>query len=154
MAAFDAGVRSAEAASKFIDQQLSAGSRTFESGAMRDSEDGKYDFEGFLSPQVLAEFAAYMHKNRFLKDGRVRDSDNWQGGMPRDVYMKSMLRHLMDLWLLHRGHPAVRPETGEQVSLGDTLGGLLFNLQGYWLQVIREECERNATLDMVKALGL
>ena len=96
--------------------------RQFDSGATRDSEQGKYDFEGFLSPLVLMEYARYMDKHRHLADGTVRGSDNWQSGMPLDVYMKSLLRHVFDLWLLHREGEARRPETGELVDVHDALG--------------------------------
>lgn len=113
--------------------------RKFEDGVIRDSDDQKLDFEGFLSPAVLWAFAEYMHKHRKLPDGSMRGSDNWQGGMPLDVYLKSLLRHVMDLWMLHRGFKPVRPENGEEVSLSDTLGGILFNLQGFWLQTLKGE---------------
>jgi hypothetical protein len=122
-----------------LSEAATAITRFFESGATRDSDAGKLDFEGFLSPQVLWAFAEYMHKNRFMADGTVRGSDNWQGGMPLEVYMKSLVRHFMDLWLMHRGHKVVRPETGEEATLADTLGGIFFNLQGYWLETIRKD---------------
>lgn len=77
--------------------------RTFETGANRDVDEGKLDFEGFLSPTVLKRYAEYMHKNRTLRDGSLRDSDNWQKGIPIDVYMKSMYRHFFDVWSNHRG---------------------------------------------------
>lgn len=111
--------------------------RSFEGGATRDADTGKYDYEGFLSPAVLREFAAYMHKHRQMPDGSTRGSDNWQAGMPVDVYMKSLIRHVFDLWLIHRGEDSTRPENGEVVSVDDALGGILFNLQGFWLQTLR-----------------
>jgi hypothetical protein len=63
--------------------------RKFDAGSIRDSEEGKYDYEGALSPLVLERFAAYMHKHCTLADGSTRTSDNWQKGMPKDVYIKS-----------------------------------------------------------------
>ena len=71
--------------------------RKFESGATRDTDEGKLDFEGFLSPLVLERFARYMHKNRVQSDGSLRDSDNWQNLFGEDHYavcMKSLWRHL------------------------------------------------------------
>jgi len=50
--------------------------RTFKTGATRNDDTGKLDFEGFLSPIALEKFAEYMHKNRIQADGNVRDSDN------------------------------------------------------------------------------
>ena len=46
--------------------------RKFETGATRDEEIGKYDFEGFLAPTVLVRFAEYMHKHRIQADGNIR----------------------------------------------------------------------------------
>lgn len=95
--------------------------RTFSTGATRDTGQDKLDYEGFLSPVVLRAYAEYMHKNRVQSDGSLRDSDNWQKGMPLSVYMKSMWRHFMDVWTAHRqGKPIVQP-----------LCALLFNVMGY-----------------------
>lgn len=111
--------------------------RHFETGASRDGDAEKWDPEGFLSPRVLRAFCAYMHRNRTMADGSLRASDNWQRGIPLDVYMKSLLRHVMDLWALHRGVPAVRPETGQPATVDEALGGLLFNAMGYWHEASR-----------------
>lgn len=67
--------------------------RTFDTGATRDTDEGKLDFEGFLSPLALERFAEYMNKHRQQSDGSLRDSDNWQKGIPVKQYMKSMWRH-------------------------------------------------------------
>jgi len=56
--------------------------RTFESGATRDDDGTKLDFDGFLSPQALEAYAKYMHKHRVQSDGKLRASDNWKHGMP------------------------------------------------------------------------
>lgn len=105
--------------------------RTFVTGAYRDSDDDKYDYEGFLSPLVLEAYAAYMHKHRTQSDGQMRDSDNWQRGIPPEQYMKSAWRHFMDLWKEHRGYPS-------RDGLDEALGGLLFNVMGYWHEHLRE----------------
>ncbi len=97
--------------------------REFTTGATRDTDEGKYDFEGFLSPIVLVRYAEYMHKHRVQADGAVRDSDNWQKGIPSEAYMKSLLRHVMDVWLLHRGEPA-------REELEWALCAVLFNAMG------------------------
>jgi hypothetical protein len=72
--------------------------RTFGTGATRDLDVNKLDFEGFLSPLVLKRYAEHMHKARKLPDGSLRASDNWQLGIPKDAYMKSMFRHFFDVW--------------------------------------------------------
>ena len=95
--------------------------RTFETGATRDTDEDKPDYEGFLSPEVLATFGRYMHRHRMQADGKLRDSDNWQRGIPADAYMKSAWRHFMDWWWAHR-------HGGEAT---EALCALLFNAMGY-----------------------
>jgi len=107
--------------------------RTFNGGATRDTEDGKLDFEGFLSPSVLIRFAEYMQHHRIQSDGNLRDSDNWQKGIPRSAYMKSMWRHFMDVWTLHRGGT---PASG--TDLEEALCAMLFNVQGMLFEVLRD----------------
>lgn len=113
--------------------------RTFASGATRNLDDNKLDYEGFLSPLVLEVFARYMNSHRRQADGKLRDSDNWQKGMGKSVYMKSLWRHFMDLWHLHRGHQPVSPETGEPVSIETAISACLFNLQGYLHEHLQPE---------------
>ena len=107
-------------------------SRVFDTGASRNSDEGKLDFEGFLSPIVLKAYAEYMHKNTFLEDGTRRDSDNWQKGIPVPAYMKSMYRHFFDVWSNYRGLET--PETQVQ-----NLCGLLFNTMGMLHEILKEE---------------
>ena len=100
------------------------GVREFDTGATRNVDASKFDYEGFLSPLALERFAEYMHANRTQADGTFRDSDNWQKGIPFDSYMKSMWRHFFDVWKWHRGLPA-----GEDIETA--LCALMFNAQGY-----------------------
>lgn len=100
--------------------------RTFASGATRDTSDGKLDFEAFFSPLVLLRYAEYMHKNRTRSDGTLRDGDDWQQGMDHDEYMKSLQRHNMDAWLIHRGYPDDARE-----DIVTALCGIIFNAMGY-----------------------
>jgi len=111
--------------------------RKFDTGATRDTANNKLDFEGFLSPTVLDLFVEYMNKNRVQSDGSIRDSDNWQKGIPMPVYVKSGWRHFFHWWKLHRGLEC-RDEKGNLVTMRDAIGGLLFNVMGYaheWLKV-------------------
>ena len=98
--------------------------RQFSSGAVRNDDTEKLDFEGFLSPTAIEHYANYMHKNRIQADGNVRSSDNWQLGIDLDSYMKSMFRHFFDVWKSHRGL-----ETPEDMITN--LSALMFNVQGY-----------------------
>lgn len=104
--------------------------RVFETGATRDTDQGKFDYEGFLSPIALERFAAYMNKNRVQADGKLRDSDNWQKGIPRDAYMKSMFRHFMEAWSIHRGH--------KEGDITEALSAILFNVQGYLHEELKD----------------
>jgi hypothetical protein len=104
-------------------------SRAFDTGATRDTEVGKYDYEGFLSPLVIERFARYMNENRVQSDGKIRDSDNWQKGMPKSVYMKSAWRHFLDMWKEHRG---LFTKDGMEVALC----GLMFNVMGYLHEIL------------------
>lgn len=113
--------------------------REFETGATRDSDENKWDFEGFLSPHVLEAYAAYMHKNRLQADGKLRDSDNWQKGIPIDAYMKSMWRHFFAVWKGHR--------TGALQD--EELCALLFNVMGMLHERIKE---RNHAARVTSAL--
>jgi hypothetical protein len=106
--------------------------RHFETGATRDDEDGKYDYEGFISPLVEKRFAAYMHQHRLQADGKMRSSDNWQKGIDPDAYIKSAARHFMDWRLHHDGFPREANE-----SLEDALCALMFNTMGYLFEVLR-----------------
>ena len=51
--------------------------RKFDTGATRNNDETRLDYEGFLSPLVLERFAQYIHKNRVQDDGTIRASDNW-----------------------------------------------------------------------------
>ena len=105
--------------------------RYFTGGAYRDLDESKLDYEGFLSPEVLKRYAEYMHKNRKQSDGKMRDSDNWQGGIPKTVYMKSMWRHFMELWTIHREMLDNGDMTDSPAELQEALCALAFNVFGY-----------------------
>jgi len=113
--------------------------RTFETGATRTSDKGKPDYEGFLSPLALAEFGAYMLSHQEQADGNIRPSDNWQKGIPLPDYMKSLWRHLMAAWTLHRGFPVPNDEQGRPVTLKTALAAVVFNAQGYLHELIKAE---------------
>jgi len=75
----------------------------------------------------LREYAKYMNKHRIQSDGKLRDSDNWQKGFGKDHYkvcVKSLLRHVMDLWLEERGFAS-------RDGIEDALMGIMFNVMAY-----------------------
>ena len=104
--------------------------RKFDTGATRGSEDNKYDYEGFLDPFVLERYGEYMHAHRTQADGKPRAADNWQKGMSKNSYKKSLLRHTFDTWRVWRGGTVYDPETGEAVSLQSLLCAIMFNVMG------------------------
>lgn len=113
--------------------------RTFgDDSGCRDIDDDKLDFEGFISPIVFEEYAKYMHENRFLKDGTVRASDNWQKHFGKDHYavcMKSMLRHVFDIWKEHRGMKS-------REGLSKALMGAMFNIIAYADKYFKDEIKK------------
>ena len=112
--------------------------REFSTGATRNLDDNKLDYEGFLSPLVLEEFAKYMHTHRLQADGKLRASDNWQKGIPQDAYIKSLWRHFMSVWKMHHGHCAV-DENGKPVTMKQELTAVMFNVMGYLHEEIKKE---------------
>lgn len=112
--------------------------RRFETGATRDIDSNKHDYEGFISPLVIREFGRYMHEHRFQKDGSVRESDNWQKGIPQDQYVKSLMRHFMDVWTLHRGYKTIDFD-GNEVNMKDALNGIIFNASGILHTILLKE---------------
>lgn len=109
--------------------------RQFKTGATRDSEEGKIDFEGFLSPLALEAFGNYMMIHQKQADGTLRASDNWQKGIPKDAYMKSMFRHFFAVWKHYR--------SGEDYQ--EDLCALFFNVQGLLHEDLKEKL--NASSD-------
>ena len=103
--------------------------RKFPTGATRNRADDKLDYEGFLCPLVLERYAQYMHEHRKQADGDLRDSDNWQKGIPRAEYVKSGWRHFFDWWKAHRQHRD--PE--------EAICALLFNAMGYLHEHLKDK---------------
>jgi hypothetical protein len=110
--------------------------RLFKTGATRDVDKDKLDFEGFISPIALNRYAAYMHKHRIQPDGNLRDSDNWQKGIPKEAYMKSAWRHFFDWWSSHRGYDS-------REGIEDGICGLIFNAMGYLHEIEKEKLIKN-----------
>lgn len=108
--------------------------RQFATGATRDSDDNKLDYEGFISPLVTKRFAQYMHEHRKQADGQLRASDNWMRGIPKEAYVKSLVRHVEDVKLHHDGYAdeAVDP------SFESVLCAVMFNVQGLLYELLKE----------------
>jgi hypothetical protein len=116
--------------------------REFDTGATRDSDSDKLDYEGFLSPLVLHRYAEYMHGHRKQADGKLRASDNWQKGIPLATYIKSLWRHFMELWTFHRyDDPGIQSDADKE----DALCAIIFNASGYLHELLRGPQSRKAT---------
>lgn len=123
--------------------------REFVTGATRHTDLNKLDYEGFLSPLALKCYAEYMNGHRVQADGNLRDSDNWQMGIPRDVYIKSLWRHFMDMWMLHRGYP----DEAEDATIVNGICGVIFNAFGYLHELLIVEKMHNLVNDTMKNDG-
>ncbi len=107
--------------------------RQFDTGAIRDTDEGKLQYEGFLSPLVIRRYAEFMHKHRVQSDGSLRDADNWQSGIPLEVYADSGWRHFMDWWGWQR--KCWNPKEG----IEESLCALLFNVSGALHELLKRE---------------
>lgn len=111
--------------------------RQFDTGATRSADATRDDPEGYLSPLVIDRFNAYMTKHRVMADGNLRDSDNWQKGMPRASYIKGAWRHFLHWWTRHRGHKVNDPKAAADME--EDLCALIFNVQGYLHELLVEK---------------
>jgi hypothetical protein len=111
--------------------------REFKTGATRDSDNKKLDYEGFLSPIALKRYAEYLHKHRTQADGQERDSDNWQKGMPIAVYMKSLLRHVIEMWTFHRETLEAGWSGDKTEQFRDIICAVIFNAFGYLFEDLK-----------------
>lgn len=116
--------------------------RTFDTGAVRDVDSHKLDYEGHLSPLAIEAYTRYLSAKRTLPDGTLRAADNWQLGFGATSWMQSFIRHAMQLWLLHRGWPAyeTRPDgTKIPVTKREALCAILFNIFGQLHELVIAE---------------
>ena len=111
--------------------------RKFDTGATRDSADGKIDPEGCMSPLVVKAFCEYLNRCRIQADGSLRDSDNWQKGMPYDQYLKSAFRHFLEVWTISRGGDPVDDRVDPVEVLCEALCALKFNINGMLYELLK-----------------
>ena len=109
--------------------------RQFETGATRDSDTDKLKIEGFIDPLVDKRYAQYMHVHRKQKDGNLREPDNWQKGVARDVYADSLIRHVLDFRLHHDKYP----DEAVDSDFESVLCAILFNVRGYLFELLKEK---------------
>lgn len=110
--------------------------RTFDSGATRASLGDKPQYEGYLNPLVLHRFAQYMQRHQTMEDGSRRAPDNWQKGIPKDALIDSGIRHIIDIWLHHRGYSYAARE-----DLEESLCAAMFFTMAYLHSVLEDKHE-------------
>lgn len=112
--------------------------RVFESGATRDSDEGKIDYAGCLSPYALKAFGEYMRAHQVQADGTLRDSRNWQKGIPMPAYVSSAARHWHEVWEGYErsGAPSI-----------EALCALMFNVQGMLHELTKPDALLEAAPD-------
>ncbi len=117
--------------------------REFKGGASRNSDEGKLEYDGFNSAVVDLYYAKYMHGHRFLEDGSLRDSDNWQNGFPLEVIHKSLARHYKDYHLTTTGYTVM--ENDKEHDIKDILCGIIFNAKAHLHELVKDDkiVERN-----------
>jgi hypothetical protein len=113
--------------------------REFATGATRDSDNTKPDYEGFLSPTAIRRYGEYMTQHRKQADGKIRASDNWQKGIPTDAYIKSLFRHFIDAWTINRGIEVFDEKDGHQVFMDEALCAVIFNAMGYLHEITKKD---------------
>lgn len=91
---------------------------TFDTGAIRDSQDGKVDFIETVSWTAFNRFARYMTGKK-VKYG----SGNFKKGIPVSSYEQSLLRHVHK-YLVNK-HEGGNEEVNE-----DHLAAIVFNVFG------------------------
>lgn len=125
--------KSFEANQRIVNELSAKSVRKFETGATRDTDDGKLKYEGFISPLVAKRFSEYMHLHRKQSDGSLRAAGNWKHGMPLDVYADSLIRHVHDFWLHVEGFPSAATEP----DIESVLCAIRFNVDGYLFEILK-----------------
>jgi hypothetical protein len=115
--------------------------REFETGATRDTDTNKPDYEGFISPLVTERFGRYMMAHKKQADGKLRASDNWQKGIPMAAYVKSLLRHVQDLLLHWDGYQDLVTDR----DLESVCCAIRFNVDGFLHELIKNRRSKTVT---------
>jgi hypothetical protein len=128
--------------------------RTFESGATRNSDEGKPQYARIGDPSIDKAYAAYMNSQRVQADGKLRDPDNWKKGIDMSSYLDSQRRHWHDVWF----HMTGRGDEAEEKDLVTALCALKFNVDGMLYEVLKarrfEEAKAQNTADIQELYDL
>jgi hypothetical protein len=102
--------------------------RVFETGAMRNSGKNKLHFASCFDPRILNDYAQFIRTSNKDK----RDDANWKLGIPVDEALQSLLRHVVDLWMLVEGFQPERPEDYTLPTVEEACAAIWFNTQVIW----------------------
>uniref|UniRef100_A0A6M3JAZ4 dATP/dGTP diphosphohydrolase N-terminal domain-containing protein n=1 Tax=viral metagenome TaxID=1070528 RepID=A0A6M3JAZ4_9ZZZZ len=122
--------------------KTSAEIRKFETGATRDTNSGKLNYVGALSPIVLQRYVQYLDAHRKQPDGSLRDFDNWKKGIPIEVYFEGLGRHFVATWLLAQGFSA--EDNHGPVTLEDSLCASIFNASGWLHEILKAKLPKKS----------
>lgn len=111
--------------------------RQFNTGATRDTIEGKLSYVKGLSPIVLKRYLQYLNVHRQQSNGNLRDFDNWKLGIEKDAYLDGLGRHFVDVWLLCHGFPA--EDNHGPVDLESVLCAVMFNSMGILHEILKEK---------------
>ena len=111
--------------------------RKFDTGATRDTVEGKLNYVKTLSPIVMQRYVEYIGKHRTQSDGSQRDWDNWKSGIPQEIYLEGQDRHHRAVWKLLHGFSAF--DNHGPVTLEDSLCGVLFNAMGMLHEILKTD---------------
>jgi len=109
--------------------------RRFDTGATRDTTEGKLEPWGFTAAIVEKTFSEYMDFHRHQSDGELRESNNWKKGIPMDTYWHSLSRHILDLRLIYEG----MPEEARTKDIIEALCAIKFNVDGMIFELKKAE---------------
>ena len=115
--------------------------RQFDSGATRDTAEGKLSYVRILSPIALRRYVEYMNFHAKQSDGTMREPDNWKSGFPIETYLDSLGRHLVAVWLLQQGF--TETDNHGLVTLEDSLCGIIFNAMGWLHEILKEQQKKS-----------
>ncbi len=108
--------------------------RTFDTGATRDTDEGKPRYHAYTCPLVEQKRGEYMLKHQKQGD-TIRPADNWKKRMPLEEILESLIRHVKDLELHHDGYT----DQCRESDIHEILGGIWANATFYHHGICQDE---------------
>lgn len=127
------------------------GLEEFKTGATKSPSTERWAPARFTSAIVLNRYYEFMHKNRFQKDGTVREPDNWKLGIPSKNYFASLDRHFHEAKLMWEFPETTHyNDASQKLEWEDTLCAILFNVMGLLFNVLTGKLAYQETVKQVK----